>query len=265
MKAYLEANPRGRPESEFLSPRVFHTASGWVEWARTRAAVRARDRLLRRPRALGRARGGARHLRLADPCGVEPIQPFPTPGRAVARLGLSSALHRMSDLYSAESRWSTLAGPLPRRARHAGRSTTRSWSLSSDHGVLLGEYGWVGKRYTEVHPELCHVPFVIRHPAGKAKGQACRYLASHHDIGPTVLAALGYDNTDTMNGADLSRLLDGKQPAQKRPYSTSAYASYLAARDDSWLLISDNPGKRSGSTSPPRPRRPQRPRRYPPR
>ena len=43
--------------------------------------------------------------------------------------------------------------------------------LCSDHGVLLGEYGWVGKRYTEVHTELSHVPLAIRHPDGKAKGR----------------------------------------------------------------------------------------------
>jgi arylsulfatase A-like enzyme len=108
--------------------------------------------------------------------------------------------------------------------------------------VLLGEYGWVGKRYTEVHTELSHVPFAIRHPAGKAKGKTSRYWASHHDIGPTVLSVLGYDKPGYMNGTDLSPLLEGKQPAQKRSYRTAAYSTYLAARDDKWLLISDNPG-----------------------
>ena len=65
--------------------------------------------------------------------------------------------------------------------------------LVSDHGVLLGEYGWVGKRYSEMHQPLTHVPLMMRHPAGKAKGHVSTYYASTHDIGPTVLSAAGID------------------------------------------------------------------------
>ena len=41
------------------------------------------------------------------------------------------------------------------------------------------------------------MPFAIRHPAGKAKGRVSRYWASHHDIGPTVLSMLGYEEDAT--------------------------------------------------------------------
>jgi arylsulfatase A-like enzyme len=114
--------------------------------------------------------------------------------------------------------------------------------LTSDHGVLLGEYGWVGKRYTEVHTELSHVPMAIRHPDGKAKGKASRYWASHHDIGPTVLSVLGVRKPHSMNGTDLSPLLSGKQPREKRHYRTAAYAYTVVARDANWLLIADSSG-----------------------
>jgi arylsulfatase A-like enzyme len=83
---------------------------------------------------------------------------------------------------------------------------------------------------------------LIRHPDGKAKGKASRYWASTHDVGPTVLAALGYDAPRHMDGADLSPLLDGKQPAQRRTYRTASYNDHVAARDANWLLISDNRG-----------------------
>jgi arylsulfatase A-like enzyme len=244
MKAYLEANPRGRPESEFLSPRVFTTASGWVEWARTRQpfalVIDSFDahEPWDVPKRLSDMYGSP------DPSGVEPIQPFPTPAAKYAGLGLTqSLLHRMRELYSAEiTMVDTWLGRFLDDLANKGLLDNTLVVLCSDHGVLLGEYGWVGKRYTEVHTELSHVPFAIRHPRGKAKGKASRYWASHHDIGPTVLSALGYEKTDSMNGTDLTRLLDGKQPAQKRTYRTAAYATYLAARDDKWLLISDNPG-----------------------
>ena len=245
MRAYLEANPRDRPESEFLSPRVFTSAMGWVDWARTRQpfalVVDSFDahEPWDVPKRLSDMYGSP------DGSGVEPIQPFPTPAAKYAPLGLSqSMLHRMRELYAAEvTMVDTWLGKFLDHLANAGVLDNTLVVLVSDHGVLLGEYGWVGKRYTEVHTELSHVPFAIRHPAGKAKGKTSRYWASHHDIGPTVLSVLGYDKPAFMNGTDLSPLLDGKQPAQKRSYRTAAYSTYVAARDDKWLLISDNRGK----------------------
>ena len=245
MRAYLEANPRDRPESEFLSPRVFTSAMGWVDWARTRQpfalVVDSFDahEPWDVPKRISDMYGSP------DGSGVEPIQPFPTPAAKYAPLGLSqSMLHRMRELYAAEvTMVDTWLGKFLDHLANAGVLDNTLVVLVSDHGVLLGEYGWVGKRYTEVHTELSHVPFAIRHPAGKAKGKTSRYWASHHDIGPTVLSVLGYDKPGFMNGTDLSPLLDGKQPAQKRSYRTAAYSTYVAARDDKWLLISDNRGR----------------------
>jgi arylsulfatase A-like enzyme len=244
MKAYLQANPRGRPESQFLSPRVFTTASGWVDWARTRQpfalVIDSFDahEPWDVPKRLSDMYGSP------DPSGVEPIQPFPTPAAKYAGLGLTqSLLHRMRELYAAEvTMVDTWLGKFLDDLANKGLLDKTLVVLCSDHGVLLGEYGWVGKRYTEVHTELSHVPFAIRHPKGKAKGKVSRYWASHHDIGPTVLSVLGYEKTHSMNGTDLSRLFDGKQPAQKRTYRTAAYAYTVVARDANWLLISDNQG-----------------------
>jgi arylsulfatase A-like enzyme len=244
MRAYLEANPRDRPESEFLSPRVFTSAMGWVDWARTRQpfalVVDSFDahEPWDVPKRLSDMYGSP------DGSGVEPIQPFPTPAAKYAGIGLTqSILHRMRELYAAEvTMVDTWLGNFLDHLANTGLLDNTLVVLVSDHGVLLGEYGWVGKRYTEVHTELSHVPFAIRHPAGKAKGKTSRYWASHHDIGPTVLSVLGYDTPGFMNGTDLSPLLEGKQPAQKRTYRTAAYSTYVAARDDKWLLISDNPG-----------------------
>jgi len=245
MKAYLQANPRDRPEDQYLSARVFSSAMGWVDWARTRQpfalVVDSFDahEPWDVPKRISDMYGAP------DASGVEPIQPFPTPAARYAGLGLSrSLLHRMRELYAAEvTMVDAWLGRFLDYLANIGVLDHTLVVLTSDHGVLLGEYGWVGKRYTEMHTELSQVPFAIRHPAGKAKGKASRYWASHHDIGPTVLSLLGFEKPSSMNGTDLSPLLDGKQPGEKRSYRTAAYSTYVAARDDKWLLIADNRGR----------------------
>jgi arylsulfatase A-like enzyme len=245
MKAYLAANPRDRREEEFLAARVFGRSMRWVEWARARGEPFAlvvdcfdAHEPWDVPRRLRDMYGPA------DFRGVEPIQPFPTPAAKYEPLGLTAPLlRRMRQLYAAEvTLVDTWLGRFVDRLADLGVLDNTLLVLTSDHGVLLGEYGWVGKRYTEVHTELSHVPFAIRHPAGKGKRKASDYWASHHDIGPTVLSVLGQDAPAAMNGADLSPLLAGRAPAQRRRYRTASYSSYVAARDDSWLLMAASDG-----------------------
>jgi arylsulfatase A-like enzyme len=243
MAAYLAMNPRDRPEEEYLAARVFRDGMGWIEWARNR-----------QPFALVIDSFDAHEpwdapTRLRDLYGpaslpLEPIQPFATPAAKYASIGLSQTiLRRMRQLYSAEvSLVDVWLGHFLDRLANLGLADNTVVVLVSDHGVLLGEYGWVGKRYNEIHTELSHVPMLIRHPEGKAKGRSSSYWASTHDIGPTVLSTLGYDPPRRMNGADLSPLFDGKQPSQRRTYRTAAYNDHIAVRDGRWLLISDNQG-----------------------
>ena len=246
MKAYLEANPRGRPEIEFLSPRVFTSAMGWVDWARTRQpfalVVDSFDahEPWDVPKRLSDMYGSP------DGSGVEPIQPFPTPAAKYAPLGLSqSMLHRMRELYAAEvTMVDTWLGKFLDHLANAGVLDNTLVVLvqrprRAARRVRLGRQAL--HRGAHASSATCRSRSATRR--GKAKGKTSRYWASHHDIGPTVLSVLGYDKPGSMNGTDLSPLLDGKQPAQKRTYRTAAYSTYVAARDDKWLLISDNRGR----------------------
>ncbi len=240
MAAYLSLNPRDRDEEDYLAAKVFRRSMSWLEWAKARQpfalVIDSFDahEPWDAPRRLIDLYGPPR----SD--GVEPIQPFPTPSAKWRNLELSQGLlRRMRQLYAAEVTmvdvW--LGRFLDRLASLALDSNTLL-VLVSDHGVLLGEYGWVGKRYSEMHQALTHVPMMIRHPEGKAARQSSDYYASTHDIGPTVLSVLGVDRLKTMDGVDLSPLLDGGRPGKKRGYRTASYNTYVSAGDDRWLLIS---------------------------
>ena len=147
----------------------------------------------------------------------------------------------MRQLYAAEvTLVDVWLGRFLDRLENLGLADNTLVVLVSDHGVLLGEHGWVGKRYSEMHQELTHVPMVMRHPARKAKGRTTGYYASTHDIGPTVLSMLGVDEPRGMNGADLSSLFNGRQPRKKRGYRTASYNTYVSVGDDRWLLIAGN-------------------------
>ncbi len=109
--------------------------------------------------------------------------------------------------------------------------------LMSDHGILLGEYGWTGKPALELHPELIQVPFLLRSPDQKGAGSATGYFASPHDVGPTVLSMTGTPIPKVMDGHDLSPLTLGKQPLRGRPFWYGGYANHLYVRDSHWAMI----------------------------
>ena len=181
MAAYLAVNPRDRAEEDFNAAKVFREGMGWVEWARARQpfalVIDSFDahEPWDAPRRLVDLYGPPR----AD--GVEPIQPFQTPAGQWRELGLSQGiLRRMRQLYAAEvSLVDAWLGRFLDRLANLGLEENTVVVLVSDHGVLLGEYGWVGKRYSEMHQALTHVPMMIRHPAGKAKGTGERLLRLH--------------------------------------------------------------------------------------
>jgi hypothetical protein len=58
-------------------------------------------------------------------------------------------------------------------------------------------------------------------------------------VAQTVLSFAGVRAPGAMNGEDLSVLFDGREPPERR-YFTSCYANYLLAGDGRFILISDS-------------------------
>jgi arylsulfatase A-like enzyme len=113
----------------------------------------------------------------------------------------------------------------------------------SDHGFLLGERGYVAKMATQCHPELIHVPFMIRDPEGRGAGGTTDYFTQTQDVATTLLHAGTVRRPDFMDGQSLLPLLDGRRGTRKlatREYVTGSYSSIVFARDRRWSYMGDN-------------------------
>jgi arylsulfatase A-like enzyme len=173
--------------------------------------------------------------------GPQPIQPFNTPSGLTEDLRRRT-LRRAQALYAGEVSFvDAMFGRLMEKVDQLGLAGTTWVIVISDHGVMLGERGIIGKSFSNLHRELTHVPLMIRHPAGLKAGTTTPYRGSTHDIGPTMLSAAGLEIPRKMNGEDLTKLFEGKT-LKKRDYFTSCMKNYVVAGDDRWLLICDNQG-----------------------
>ena len=155
-----------------------------------------------------------------------------------------AVIDRMRALYAAEvtmtDRW--LGVFLDRlHAMNLERDTVVM--LVSDHGYLLGEFGWTGKIASKLHPPLIHVPFLVADPGRRGAGRSTGWLAQTHDIGPTLLDMADVKRPESMNGTSLAPLLQAKMPRERRAMAYGGYANWHYARTDRWAYVAANTGR----------------------
>jgi arylsulfatase A-like enzyme len=182
-------------------------------------------------------------LRFEDHEGVEPILPFKTPYSKVEDLDVTDEqVRRVRELYAGELTYiDAWIGRLLNLLDDLGLADKTVVYYLSDHGILLGEHGLMGKANSMLGKEIHSVPYIIRHPEGKRAGETSDWFASTHDVAPTILSFQGLTVPGRMDGEDLTVMFDGADPPE-RPYWTTAYADHVAAGDGRWLLIADNQG-----------------------
>jgi arylsulfatase A-like enzyme len=239
MRKYLANTGQGRDEEETCAARLFKDAADILDDARRRQP-----------------------FALTVDC-FDPHEPWSPPRKYLdmygdpdyegpevgvtdygfARNYTPELLRRLQAVYAAEvtmtDRW---FGHFMERFYELGLDRNTMIVFMSDHGYLLGERGYTGKVPSQMHPELAQVPFVIVHPDERAAGKVSRYFASTHDVGATFLSMAGIDRPDWMGGTDLSTLLDGEQPAEKRDFHYGGMYNRFFIRTDDWVLIGDNQG-----------------------
>jgi len=243
VREFLAATPLGRREDDYPAARVFSQASKWLRrapaskpFALVVDAFTPHEPFDPPPSFVGM-------YGEVKPDGPEPVQPFAPPIGTLDAAGITdSVLQRIRDLYAAEvtftDRW--LGNFLDELGRSPRAGDTHV-ILLSDHGMLLGEHGYVGKQGAQAYRQVIDVPFVIRHAEGRGAGKTSGYFASTHDVAPTVLSMLGLKPPGAMSGEDLSVTLEGDAPPQ-RPHFTASYDNAVLAGDDRYLLLADNEG-----------------------
>ena len=177
------------------------------------------------------------------PVDAGPEPAMPRYGRVENWLGPEEAepvLERMRALYTAElsltDRW---LGILMERLRDRRLERNTIVVLVSDHGFQFGERGWTGKISVALHPELIQVPLVVVDPRRRRAGERSSYFASTHDLGPTILSMARVRAPPSMSGADLSLLLEGRSPPERR-FAYGGYSNSHFLRNGRWVYMSDN-------------------------
>jgi hypothetical protein len=109
----------------------------------------------------------------------------------------------------------------------------------SDGAIALGEHGvWGHPQGVGMH-EPFEVPFLLRDPHGRRGGDHVDYLASTHDVAPTVLSRLGLGRPGRMEGEDLTAFFDDEDPPARSIFTSLIGTTVLAGDDDDYVLVAD--------------------------
>ena len=238
IRQYLANNGQGRNELEQAASRVFRSAA----------------------KQLSTARRHGRFLMVVD-C-FDPHEPWTPPRRYLDMYGDPDYRgYEIADVvYTNASRYlsrrhvkrlrTTYKACVTMTDRWLGVFLDRLWDLGledstvimlvSDHGVFLGEHDWTGKGPSLLHPELIHVPMLLREPGGAGAGTASRWFASTHDVAPTLASRAGVRRPSTFEGDDLSPVAEGGVPVQERSCAVGGYGNHSFVRDHRWAYMVRN-------------------------
>ncbi|WP_207589327.1 sulfatase-like hydrolase/transferase [Halomontanus rarus] len=81
--------------------------------------------------------------------------------------------------------------------------------VTSDHGFMLGEHGWIAKNEMAVYDILANTPLLIWHPDSPHTGERVDALTSAVDLYATILEALEAPVPENTHSRSLLPLLEG--------------------------------------------------------
>jgi len=111
--------------------------------------------------------------------------------------------------------------------------------LTNDHGHPLGDHGKFLKGGDRMFSELLKCPFMVRLPGGKNGGRETSALVQFHDVLPTVLDLLGWENDlDGMQGRSFRPVLEGDAEDHRSAIIVGFHeAQERCVRDKTWSYV----------------------------
>jgi len=188
------------------------------------------------------------YVDLYDPDGTGENVVYPSSGSASKYS--AEDIRRMRALYAGEvtmvDRW---VGKLLDTLDELGRREDTLVIFLSDHGLLLGERGLVGKMGRKkssvkgwpTYCETARVPLIFRVP-GLSPGRR-NALAHPGDVTPTLLELAGVPVPESMRTASLTRVLRGEEEKVRdtavSSWSLRGWSAYRPSviRTDEWAMV----------------------------
>ncbi|NHF58609.1 sulfatase [Flavobacteriaceae bacterium TP-CH-4] len=126
-----------------------------------------------------------------------------------------------------------VVGQILETLKETGKDQNTVIVFTSDNGFYLGEYGFAGKWYGS-EPSI-RVPMLIYDPRPKAvKGKLVDHKVLNIDIAPTILSFAGVPIPSTMQGSDLTELIQNPE----REWRDSFFYEHLWQSSDQYYIPS---------------------------
>ncbi len=245
IKQYLRNTSIRRGEEDCFAPQVISESIHWLEQNHHRGNFFLHVDLFDPHEPWDPPQ---QYIDLYDPQGTGDNVIYPMYGRADPYT--DADIKRIRALYAGEltmvDRW---LGRLLETIDALGRRDDTVVCFMSDHGILLGERGLLGKmggkkenlKGWPVYSEVARVPMMFRAP-GLKPGRRNAFVHPG-DVGPTLLELAGVKVPDTMRTASLVPVLKGERE-KVRDVSVSSWSLKnwsvfrpSVIRTDEWALV----------------------------
>ncbi len=102
-----------------------------------------------------------------------------------------------------------VVGNIVKKLKETGQDKNTVIIFTSDNGFYLGEYGFAGKWYGS-DPSI-RVPMIIYDPRNSSNGKMIDKKVLNIDIAPTILSIANISVPETMQGKDLTKLIENPE------------------------------------------------------
>jgi len=113
---------------------------------------------------------------------------------------------------------------------------------TTDHGDFYGEHGIIEKCRPWPYDILSHIPLLVRHPEGLARGKTVDAFTQTPDLMPTLLEALKVPVPEHVQGESLLPLMTGDIDKHRDFAISGWHGGAQSIRDERWSFIKGTDG-----------------------